>query len=63
MLILDLVITPERDTLPIHSSQPGKKNRLWMSAEIEGKLAVVLDVTEPKGKHEEKEESRNCKRL
>jgi len=32
------VITPERDTLPIHSSQSGKQNGLWMLAEIEGKV-------------------------
>jgi len=44
MLILDLVITPERDTFPIHSSRSRKQNRVWISVETKGKLAVVLDV-------------------
>jgi len=39
MLILDLAITPERDTLPIRSSQPGKQNGLRMSVGIEGKVS------------------------
>ena len=39
MLILDLAITPERDTLPIHNSQSGEQNGFWMSVEIEGKVS------------------------
>ena len=43
MLILDLAITAERDSIPIHSSRAGERSGYWMSFEIEGKLAVVLD--------------------
>jgi len=39
MLILDLAITPERDTLPIHSSQSREQNGFWISVEIEGKIS------------------------
>ena len=39
MLILDLAITPERDTLPVHGGQSGKQNRFWMSVGIEGKVS------------------------
>ena len=39
MLIFDLVITPEWDTLPIHSSQSGKQSGLWMSIGLEGKIS------------------------
>jgi len=39
MLILDLAITPERDTLPIHSGPSGKQKRFWMSVGIEGKAS------------------------
>ena len=39
MLILDLAITPERDTLPMHSSQSGGQNGFWVSVEIEGKVS------------------------
>jgi len=39
MLIHDLAITLELDTLPIHSGQSGKQNRFWMSVGIEGKVS------------------------
>lgn len=39
MLILDLAITPERDTLPIYSSQSGQQNGFWISVEIEGRVS------------------------
>jgi len=39
MSILDLTITPERDTLPIDSGQSRKQNRFWMSVGIEGKVS------------------------
>ena len=39
MLILDLAITPERDTLPIYSSQSGQQNEFWISVEIEGRVS------------------------
>ena len=38
MLILHPAITPRRDILPIHSSQSGKHNGLWISVEIEEKV-------------------------
>jgi len=43
MLIYDLGITPERDTLPINSSQSGKQNGFGCRLRLRGKLAVVLD--------------------
>jgi len=45
MLILDLATTPERVTqpLPINNSQSGEWNGFWMSVEMGGNLAVVLD--------------------
>ncbi|PWW77832.1 hypothetical protein C7212DRAFT_362443 [Tuber magnatum] len=38
MLIVDLVVTPEQDTLPIRSGQSGDQNSFWISVEIEGKV-------------------------
>jgi len=39
MVTLDLAITPQKDTLPIYSSQFGKENGLWISVEIDGKVS------------------------
>jgi len=39
MLILDLVITAERDIIPIHSGPSGEQSGYWMSVEIEGKVS------------------------
>jgi len=39
MLILDLVITAEWETIPIHSSQSGEQNGVWMSVEIQEKVS------------------------
>lgn len=39
MLILDLVITPEWDTLPIHRRQSGERNGFCMSVGIQGKVS------------------------
>ncbi|CUS14992.1 unnamed protein product [Tuber aestivum] len=38
MLVIDLVVTPERDALPIHRSQSRERNEFWISVEIEGKV-------------------------
>ncbi|RPA90155.1 hypothetical protein L873DRAFT_1795647 [Choiromyces venosus 120613-1] len=38
-LTVDLVVTPERDTLPIYSGQSAGQNGLWISVEIEGKVS------------------------
>ena len=39
MLTLDLAITPERDTLPIHSDRSGKQKGFWISVGIEGRAS------------------------
>ncbi|CAZ83056.1 unnamed protein product [Tuber melanosporum] len=39
MLVVDLAVTPERDTLPTHSGRSGEPNGFWISVEIEGKVS------------------------
>ena len=39
MLILDLAIIGERDTLLIRNCQSGEQNEFWMSVEIEGNVS------------------------
>ncbi|KAG0633533.1 hypothetical protein HOY80DRAFT_1104625 [Tuber brumale] len=39
MLTVDLAVTPERDTLPMHSGRSRGSNGFWISVEIEGKVS------------------------
>ena len=39
MLILDLAIISEQDTLPICNRESEEENEFWMSVEIEGNVS------------------------